>query len=432
MTRVNRISGLRPPVAISRMPEKEMVFTREEMRQRARLEDEARQQQQPRQEPPPPEEQAQRKAERVVVEGAAREAIIRPHDPTVAPALSVTDLFHRAKEAGLHEDEIAHIQFRFKKLRAQERTQELRFLQERVLPARNWAQAFRTYADINALFGRYPDRLPCQVVQSIISGLIERPTGKQKIPMAVLRHQEAVEAALLIPQITDKEFDQICSLLKDAAMKAGQKIRDADPEAERAFILKAAALRSNLFLNPDSINILRSVVGLPNEAIREIQLFAGCIRGIPARDLIDFAHKPITLASEEEITAVHIKIQPKNYLSDGFFTAKGELKSELMQSWSRAMANQIAQDGMGSARLGEIVNQLSHIALEFQKRSGTGSDQKLDTAILSVVNLVFDSEEVVQCPSLWEIMDVSRQWLTDLRSLAALTLHLDAIRVNLG
>ena len=117
--KVNRISALRPPVAISRMPEQEMVFIKEQMRQRAELEDQRQQQQQPPPEPPSPEEQAQRKAERVVVDGAAREAVIRPHDPSVLPALSIADLFHKAKEAGLHEDQIIHIQFRFKKLRAQ-------------------------------------------------------------------------------------------------------------------------------------------------------------------------------------------------------------------------------------------------------------------------------------------------------------------------
>jgi hypothetical protein len=413
------------------MPEQEMAFIKEQMRQRAELEDQAQQQQQPPPEPPSPEEQAQRKAERVVVDGAAREAVIRQNDVSVAPALSITDLFRRAKDAGLHEDQIAHIQFRLKKLRAQERTQELRFLQERVLPARNWAQALRTYSEITALFGRYPDRLPPQMVQSMISGLIERPTGKQKIPAAVLRHQDAIEAALLVPQLADSEFDRLCSLMKNAAMRAGQKVRDADAEAERAFILKAAVLRSNLFLNPDHLNKLRSIVGLPHEAIREIELFASRIRGVPARDLIDFGNKPITLSAEEEQVKAELELAPKNYLSEGFFDSKSNFKTELLDSWSRAMANRIIEEGIQSAKMEEIINQLSHVALEFEKRFGNDRERKLDAAILSVVNLIFDSDEVVQCPSLWEITDSSRKWLTDLPSLAAFILHLDAIRKNL-
>jgi hypothetical protein len=413
------------------MPEQEMAFIKEQMRQRAELEDQAQQQQQPPPEPPSPEEQAQRKAERVVVEGAAREAVIRPHDPSVAPALSIADLFRKAKDAGLHEDQIAQIQFRLKKLKAQERTQELRFLQERVLPARNWAQALRTYSEITALFGRYPDRLPPQMIQSMISGLIERPTGKQKIPAAVLRHQDAIEAALLVPQLADSEFDRLCSLMKNAAMRAGQKVRDADAEAERAFILKAAVLRSNLFMNPDPLNKLRSIVGLPHEAIREIELFASRIRGVPARDLIDFGNKPITLSAEEENVIAELQMIPKDYLFEGFFDSKGNFKTELLDSWSRAMANRIIEDGTQSAKMEDIINQLSHTALEFEKRFGNDRERKLDAPILSVINLIFDSDEVVQCPSLWEITDTSRKWLTDLPSLAALILHLDAIRKNL-
>ena len=418
-------------MAIARVPEQEMAFIKEQMRQRAELEDRQQQQQQPPPEPPSPEEQAQRKAERVVVEGAAREAVIRPHDPSVLPALSITDLFHKAKDAGLHEDQITHIQFRFKKLRAQERTQELRFLQERVLPARNWAQTLRTYSEITALYGRYPERLPSQIILSIVSGLIERPSGKQKIPTAILRHQDAIEAALLIPQITDHEFDQLCKLLKDAAIRSGQKVREADPEAERALILKSTVLRCNLFQNPDPLNKLRLLAGLPNEAMREIELFASRIRGIPARDLIDFGSKPITLSFEEPIKKVEHHIHPRDYLTGGFFSAKGDLKPEFLDEWSQTMATRIAEEGIGSAQMNQIVNQLSNAALEYEKRFKNEAEQKLDPAILSIMNLIFDSDIVVQSPSLWEITDASRKWLVDLRSLAALTLHLDAIQSNL-
>ena len=300
------------------------------------------------------------------------------------------------------------------------------------MPARNWAQALRTYSEITALYGRYPERLPSQIIQSIISGLIERPSGKQKIPTAVLRHQDAIEAALLIPQFTEQEFNQLCKLLKDAATRSGQKVRDADPEAERAFILKSAVLRCNFFLNPDPLNKLRSLVGLPNEAMREIELFASRIRGIPARDLIDFGNKPITLSFEEAIKEVKHHIHPRDYLTGGFFSAKGDLKPEFLNEWSQTMATRIAEEGIASIQMGEIVKQLSNAAMEYEKRFRNDAEQKLDSAILSVMNLIFDSDIVVQCPSLWEITDASRKWLVDLRSLAALTLHLDAIRSNLN
>ncbi|MCI0611688.1 hypothetical protein L0244_01730, partial [bacterium] len=143
MTRVNRISALRPPVAISRMPEQEIAFLKEQMRQRAEIEERRRrEQEQAPPEPPTPEEKAQRRAERVM-DGSVRKVSIRPNDPTVTPVLSIADLFTKAKTAGLRTDEIDSIQTRLKKLRGQERTRELRFLQDKILPARNWAQALR-------------------------------------------------------------------------------------------------------------------------------------------------------------------------------------------------------------------------------------------------------------------------------------------------
>ncbi len=139
MTRVNRISAYRPAVAISRMPEQEIAFLKEQMRQRAEIEERRkREQEQAPPEPPTPEEKAQRRAERVM-DGSVRKAAIRPNDPTATPVLSIADLFEKAKMAGLLTSEIESIQVRLKKLRGQERTRELRFLQDKILPARNCA-----------------------------------------------------------------------------------------------------------------------------------------------------------------------------------------------------------------------------------------------------------------------------------------------------
>src|SRR5262245_28244922 len=127
MTRVNRIGALRPPVAISRMPEKEIAFLKEQMRQRAEIEERRRREEEQPPPEPTPEEKAQRRAERVM-DGSARKAAISPHDPAATPVLSIADLFSKAKAAGLRTEEIESIQVRLKKLRGQERTRELRFL----------------------------------------------------------------------------------------------------------------------------------------------------------------------------------------------------------------------------------------------------------------------------------------------------------------
>lgn len=429
MTRVNRISALRPPVAISRMPEQEIAFLKEQMRQRAEIEERRRrEQEQAPPEPPTPEEKAQRRAERVM-DGSARKASIRPDDPTVTPVLSVADLFEKAKIAGLRADEIDAIQVRLKKLRGQERTRELRFLQDKILPARNWAQALRIYTEISSLSARYPERLTTEIIQALTAGIVERPSGKLKIPAVVLHHQDALDVILLIMQLSPKEFAQLCGLLNEASLRSGQKVRYAEPEVERAFILKAAALRSNLFTNPDPLNKLRSIVGIPNEAMHEVEVFASRIRGIPALDLIDFANRPITLAPDQQVFAESKNdADTTNYLSQGFFNADGNFRMELVELWSQSTALRFVEEGIQTKEIAEVVNQLSHVAIQFDKRFENAAEQKLDGATLSAVKLILEPEELSQFPSFWELTDSARKWLTDLRALAALTLHLDSIR----
>lgn len=427
--RVNRISGLRPPVAISRMPEQEIAFLKEQMRQRAEIEERRRREEEQRPpEPPSLEEKAQRRAEKVM-DGSVQKAAIRPKDPTATPVLSISDLFEKAKIAGLRTDEIDAIQIRLKKLRGQDRTRELRFLQDKILPARNWAQALRIYTEISSLSARYPERLTTEIVQALTAGIVERPSGKLKIPEVVLHHQDTLDVILLIMQLSHKEFEQLCGLLNEASLRSGQKVRNAEPEVERAFILKAAALRSNLFTNPDPLNKLRSIVGIPNEAMHEVEVFASRIRGIPANDLIDFANKPVTLAPDQySAPASKSEIFTTTYLAQGFFNTDGTFKTELIGPWSQSTALRFVEEGIQTKEIADIVNQLSHVALQFNKRLENPSEEELDAATLSAIKLILEPEELSQFPSFWELTDPARKYLTDLRSLAAFILHLDSIR----
>jgi hypothetical protein len=428
MTRINRISSIRAPVSISRMPEQEIAFLKEQMRQRAEIEERRqREQEQPPPEPTP-EEKAQRRAE-FVMDGSTRKVAIASNDPTATPVLSIADLFEKAKKAGLRTDELDAIQVRLKKLRGQDRTRELRFLQDKILPARNWAQALRIYTEISSLSARYPERLTNEIVQALTSGIVERPSGKLKLPAVVLQHQDTLDVILLIMQLSPNEFEQLCTLLNEASLRSGQKVRNAEPEVERAFILKAAALRSNLFTNPDPLNKLRSIVGIPNEAMHEVEVFASRIRGIPSNDLIDFANKPITLAPDQHAPAIsNSEIANSNYLAAGFFDTDGRFKMELIGDWSQSTALRFVEEGIQTKEIAEIVNQLSHIAVQFAKRAENSGEQNLDVATLSALKLILEPEELSQFPSFWELTDSARKWLIDLRALAAFTLHLDSIR----
>jgi hypothetical protein len=338
-------------------------------------------------------------------------------------------LFAKAKTAGLRTDEIDAIQLRLKSLRGQDRTRELRFLQDKILPARNWAQALRIYTEISALSAKYPERITTEILHALTAGIVERPSGKLKLPAVVLHHQDTLDAILLIMQLSPKEFEQLCNLLNEASLRSGQKVRSAEPEIERAFILKSAALRSNLFTNPDPLNKLRSIVGVPNEAMHELEVFASRIRGIPANDLIDFANKPVTLAPDQNEPAISkSEIVLTHYLAQGFFDADGRFKTELTGPWSQSTALRFVEEGIQTKDIAEIVNQLSHVAVQFDKRAENTGEQNLDAPTISAVRLILESEELSQYPSFWELTDSARKCITDLRSLAAFTLHLDSIR----
>src|SRR5262245_33452705 len=163
--------------------------------------------------------------------------------------------------------------------------------------------------------------------------------------------------------------------------------------------------------------------------MHEVEVFASRIRGIPANDLIDFANKPVTLAPDQYAAPVSkSEIVITNYLAQGFFNADGSFKTELIGDCSQSTALRFVEEGIETKEIAEIVNQLSHVALQFDKRVENASEQKLDASTLSAIKLILEPEELSQFPSFWELTDSARKWLIDLRSLAALTLHLDSIR----
>ena len=92
------------------------------------------------------------------------------------------------------------------------------------------------------------------------------------------------------------------------------------------------------------------------------------------------------------------------------------------------MALRFVEEGIQTKEIAEVVNQLSHIAIQFEKRFENASTQQLDAPTLSAIKLILEPEELSQYPSFWELTDSARKWLIDLRSLAAFTIHLDSIR----
>jgi hypothetical protein len=426
MTRINRISGSRPPAPISRQPEQEPAYLKEQIRQRSELEDQNEESKRRKQ--PTPEEQAQRKAERLM-DGAVRTAAVKGSDPTAVPVISISDLFHRAKSAGLHQDEIARIQIHLKKLNGQERTYELRFLQESILPARNVNQCLRAYAELAALALEHPERIDPLVIRSLAISVTERSSGKHKIPGSICSRQEALDAAIVFTMMPQTDHERMLNLLMHAGERLGEKSRDADPDTERALILKALCLRSRLFTEPDPAARIRQIAQVPMKPMIEVEHFAMRIRGIASQDLLDYAkttlplHPVRTISTHTESSA----LSPQQYLRDGFYTPSGAYRDELLGVLAIQTAEQLSTDGLESTLLRQIVHQLTHVATEYENRFKDSLGYKLDPAALTVVGMVMEAEEVSQSPALWELMDAASRWVRDLKGLAGLILHLDAI-----
>ncbi|MCS7312491.1 MAG: hypothetical protein NZ742_06225 [Acidobacteria bacterium] len=140
--------------------------------------------------------------------------------------------------------------------------------------------------ELRDLQGRHPRRITDAIVHTLTRGVADRRTHAQAGAEGILGLQQAIDAARALVNMPRSEYDRVVRLLQAAGQRYGLAVPGADAQVERALILKAVAARTDELSNPGLWDRLRMWIGMPTQAMGEIEMYASQIRGTPRDDLI--------------------------------------------------------------------------------------------------------------------------------------------------
>ncbi len=147
----------------------------------------------------------------------------------------------------------------------------------------NTSRALETEGDLAKLkMGNLSQmgRLTPQIDEALVRGVAERQSSSDRGQMGILGRSQARDAAQTVMKMNAPDYEQLQKLLADAGKGADGKVAaGADPQAERALILKAVAARKDALTNPDP--------DVSGKAMKEISDFAKQVRGTERSKLID-------------------------------------------------------------------------------------------------------------------------------------------------
>lgn len=151
-------------------------------------------------------------------------------------------------------------------------------------------------ARIQEKINQNPDavkRLTPEVVAMMVSGVADRRTDSDRGQEGILNARQAGLSADALLSMDDDQYASMLDLLHKAGKDAdGKVIEGADPGAEQALLLKAAASREDKLDNTIFDTVQRAIFGPTgykadsDRAMDDISGFAGSIRGMKRDDLI--------------------------------------------------------------------------------------------------------------------------------------------------
>ena len=117
-------------------------------------------------------------------------------------------------------------------------------------------------------------------------------------------------------------------------------------------------------------------------------------------------------------------IQPADYLKDGFFNEKGEIREGINGEYSLAMAYRLREENVDPDHLKKLVDELQEIALRPDSAIDENPELSLDPEAVEQVETLAKKWD---SPTLQAIFKAARPWLKDWKTLSAFALHLQRI-----
>jgi hypothetical protein len=119
-----------------------------------------------------------------------------------------------------------------------------------------------------------------------------------------------------------------------------------------------------------------------------------------------------------------LAVQPAEYLKHGFYDKNGDLLEELNGYYSLCMAYRLREEHADIDHLQDIVVRLKEIASKRDSAVNENPHLPLDDANAATFKEV---QGMTKSPTISAIFDAADKWVTDWKSYASLTLHLQRI-----
>lgn len=189
---------------------------------------------------------------------------------------TIDSLEGQAKAKGLSQAEAGALSDTLKKFQGHDFNREVALVRD-ALASDNPTRAARTYLDLAPKRAANPDRISPEIARALVMGVGKSATDTPEGHKGVIGRAQANQAADALTAMLPGDYVAIQSALR----KAGQTDWDgANPDMERALILKGVAVRKTQFPQLTPQNLVKFGIQ-PSPEATAVTDFAGKIHGQP-------------------------------------------------------------------------------------------------------------------------------------------------------
>ena len=126
------------------------------------------------------------------------------------------------------------------------------------------------------------------------------------------------------------------------------------------------------------------------------------------------------------------KVQPRDYLRDGFYDGRGRLREGISGFYSLALAYHLRKEEVAPDSLNEVLEQLQKIADEHGPQFETKPHTEPVPAANSALQSLAKHKTVAGSPALSAVFKAAKPWTKNWKGFSALVLHLDRTHSQLA